>query len=480
MKRFFLIVVGYLLVLASWLPLLRSKHFRQPTIEEHLAEQRGRLPTTHEEGTPPAGPLLTLGKVEASEYFPVHIGVYTHRMLAITEDILDTHLVVIGEIGSGKTTGLLTLIDQLVRNTNRDIIVVNGKGDEEFAQSVRALLYPRRGETPIVRLGSYKRGAHYDAFRGDALAIYNRLVKLAGLEEMRGEATFWAELHRNGLQLICFAPDGPPRSFAEVEARLDQKWLNNTYKNNAARKRIVADVVKDRGTSGSALRNLALLLSPIINELGGVITQSGYGLEDGNVIFSVRTESIPDTARRFFALFVEDAKDYIGNRQKKPAALIIDEFHAFNNESITWLLSMARSFKLAVILATQSTASLGKDLQQKLLLSNTTTVISLRTMFPEDICNLAGTIEAPLHTHQVDSGSFTSMGSVRIEDKYRIDPNDVARLPNGYAYLVRQRTYAKFRFYRQTIDLSSLPPELTYTPPPPPSDEPPPDVMELK
>jgi type IV secretory pathway TraG/TraD family ATPase VirD4 len=169
----------------------------------------------------------------------------------------------------------------------------------------------------------------------------------------------------------------------------------------------------------------------------------------------------------------------MGNRQKKAALLLIDEFHAFDNESITWLLSMARAFSVAVVIATQSTMSLGPDLQQRLLMSNTTTVIAFRTQYPEEICKRAGTKPETTHSMQHEYGVMTGLGNSRTEEAWKIHPNAIRQLPTGYAYIIRQGTYACVHFH-QVTDIPNVAPEPDYTPapPPPPAEESP--VMELK
>ena len=95
-------------------------------------------------------------------------------------------------VGSGKTTLLLRLIQQIAANTDKDIFVIDGKGDEDFAQDVAAIIHAnRKTAVPILRIGSEKDGAIYHPFSGSPRAIFNRLCALAGVHEQIGEARFY-------------------------------------------------------------------------------------------------------------------------------------------------------------------------------------------------------------------------------------------------------------------------------------------------
>ena len=62
-------------------------------------------------------------------------------------------------------------------------------------------------------MGLDESGAVYHGFRGQPVDIYNRLCAMVGVEEAGGDSIYYANTNRNVLQLICYAPEGPPRSF---------------------------------------------------------------------------------------------------------------------------------------------------------------------------------------------------------------------------------------------------------------------------
>ena len=134
------------------------------------------------------------------------------------------------------------------------------------------------------------------------------------------------------------------------------------------------------------IEGLKRRIRPLAREFGAVIGEEGFALEDSHcAIFSLRTQSVGDSARRLIHFLVEDIKDFVGKRQRRPAVLVIDEFGQFKNDYILALLSMARSSNLGVILATQDVASLKDEPTKRLVLANTRTKLLMATDYPEDV-----------------------------------------------------------------------------------------------
>jgi hypothetical protein len=192
------------------------------------------------------------------------------------------------------------------------------------------------------------------------------------------------------------------------------------------------------------LESLSDRILPLAREFAPIVGEEGFRLEtQRGAIFSLRTQSVGDTARRFLNFLIEDLKDFVGKRQRRPGLLIIDEFGVFDNHNIDAILMLARSANFGVILAIQDVATLGDESLRRIILANTRTKLLLATDFPEEIATLAGTtyqIEASL---QHEAGEATGMGSARIQHAFRVDMNEAARLQTGEAFLIRQRYAAK-------------------------------------
>jgi hypothetical protein len=138
-------------------------------------------------------------------------------------------------------------------------------------------------------------------------------------------------------------------------------------------------------------------------------------------------------------------KDFVGKRQRRPAVLVIDEFGQFSNDNVISLLTLARSSRLGVILATQDTASLKDEDVRKLVLANTRTKILMASDFPEEVGELAGTMFQIESSMQHEDGDMTGTGSARMQHAFKIDMNEAGKLQPGEAFIIRQRHVVKVK-----------------------------------
>ena len=383
---------------------------------------------------------LRLGRYLKGDSYIVNTGLgLSNNWVWMDEHLLDQHLFVLGTTGAGKSETLKRLIYEVLASTDRNIYFVDGKGDETLANEVRSLAYHfGRGETPVFRLGFGRNGAIYNGFRGHHSDVYNRLCALVGIGEVEGNATYYADLNRDVLQLVCYAPEGPPRNFEDVRERVSKRWLMRAYKDIPREFRLIEEF------EDSTIQSLASRIRPLAREFDQCVGDDGFALEDvKSAIFSMRTQSVGDSANRFINFLMEDIKDFIGKRQKHPSLLVIDEFGQFSNDSIVALLSLARSSNLGIVLATQDVANLRDPRTERLILANTRTKILMATDFPEEVATLAGTIFRMETSIQHEDGQPTGLGSSRAQHNFRVDMNEVAGLQPGEAFIIRQRLASK-------------------------------------
>lgn len=424
-------------------------NFSKPrTLQEHLLEEEKKMRTQEArlEGQAESrreassGDSLGLGAVIKSDIFPAHLGVSTRNgWLTFDEHVLDQHLFLLGTTGAGKSESIKRLIFEILKNTQRNVYLVDGKGDETLASDVRALAHQfDRGRAPVFRLGFDTHGAVYDGFRGQKTDVYNRLCALVGVADVEGGARYYADLNRDLLQLICYAPIGVPRGFEDIRDRLKKTWLLDAYKDDPIERETIAQLDEED------IQSLARRIRPLEREFSPIVGPDGFALEDTScAIFSMRVQSVGDTSKRFLDFLVEDIKDFVGKRQRSPAVLVIDEFGQFSNNNIISLLTLARSSKLGVILATQDTASLKDDATKRLVLANTRTKILMASDFPEEVGELAGTIYRIESSMQHEDGEITGTGSARVQHAFKVDMNEAAKLKPGEAFVIRQRHAAK-------------------------------------
>lgn len=390
--------------------------------------------------------LLLAPVIEMEEDIPNHTGIHHAKgWLYLSEKTLPQHFFVMGSIGSGKSEFLKYLCHQILTNTDYDLFVVDGKGDEDLANFVSACSQQTRNiKPPIFKLGLGVEGDTYNAFVGDGDDIYNRLLGLLygdiDLSKMNAGQKHFMDANKGLLDLICKSRLGPPVDLNDLRRRLCEKWLYTTYKKNEDDLEDVRRVIKH-------IDGLAIALQPLIRDFKNKVTQDGFTLDNARVgIFSVRTQSVGETSRQLLNILNQDLMDFMGKRQQRKTMIIVDEFQAFNSEALVSALSLGRSAGLSLVLATQDIGSLLNEKIQRQIKANAKTKILLSTDVPEELGEIAGTKQVFEHSYQHEEGQVTGVGTSRVQHQHRISLNDVARLQVGEGFVIRNRYTSRVQF----------------------------------
>ena len=398
-----------------------------------------------------AGHIPLAATIDQSEPFPQHTGIVeVQGWLHLSETALGQHLFVQGSPGSGKTEMLKWLAYQVLHHTDWDLFFIDGKGDTALGEFLVEETQKARGVIPpMFRLGHERSGDAYNAFVGRREDIYNRLVASLDTGQVTGGAAYYANANKTLLQLICYAPCGPPQDFIQLQERLNARWLLSAYREDKQELRNIMAVKKH-------LSDLAVWMQPLIRDFRNSVNRQGFTFDTARVgIFSIRTQSVGETSRQLLNILNADLLDFMGKRQHRPTVVIVDEFQAFKNESLADTLSLGRSSRLALVLATQDIAALGKQEIARRILANTKTKILMATDFPEEVGQIAGTQEILEHSYQHDTGQVTGVGTSRLQHQHQISLNDVSRLAPGEAYIIRQRYSSRVQF-RMVAEVAKL------------------------
>jgi hypothetical protein len=393
------------------------------------------------------------------------VGVHQQRNWIVLDDwLLNEHMFVLGATGAGKSTYLKRLCAEVLKNTDRSLFVIDGKGEEELASDIRALVWKYRGhDTPIFRMGSEMKGTPYNPFSGHAEAIYNRLLAMVRVSVAEGNAEFYADANRDLLSLVCGAPVGPPRSLEDVRSRLTLKWLRDTYKDDVEERAYIETIDEDR------VHGLLVRVLPFIREMRSYLRPNGFSLEQTHsAVFSIRALSVGDTAQRFCRFLIEDVKDFVASRTRTSTGglLCIDEFGVFGNDNVTAVLSQARSKGYGVVLATQDYSNLGEERQAQSILSNTLTKVLMGTDYPEALGMTAGTKLQVESSMQSNDQGPTGMMSGRIQHAFKVDMNTARRFQRGQSFVIRKGYAIAVQVSAVHIpdeERAALPPEVVTT-----------------
>jgi hypothetical protein len=346
--------------------------------------------------------------------------------------------VVLGLPGSGKTETLLRLA-QLGLASGYDVHVLDAKG-EMSTQARFAELASSMGLE--VRLFPQ---APYDGWRGNPDVLRNRLGQIIDYTE-----PFYEDGAGDILDAILTRPSGPPRSWPALVGALEAVAENTTPLKGVNRDTREGTLSRYRRFAASARGGLD-------GTWAFEDTRASYLLLDGLVL----GKDAPRLAR----FFIEDFAHYASARKDpdRKALLLVDEFSALRLPNAAALLERLRSFGAGVVVAAQSYEGLHDDDNERArLLNAASTIIAHRMSDPDPVTARAGTIRRPERSHQLDAIGPTGQGSLRLQDAFRIDPNDLRSLPPGMAYVISGGRAARVAVARAaTVIGKDLRPEAT-------------------
>ena len=419
-----------------------AKHRRTEKMRQLVAaEQIEKRPIPRQSGVIPLGVFLE------GETFPSNSGICVQEQwLCLNTQVRAGHSLALGMTRSGKTETQKRYLFEAAMNTNADIYLIDGKGEEGLTQFFRNTCYASgRGNPPILRLGDKGRTHPYNGFNGSAEAIYNRLVEITKMGKAQGGARFYAQMDRSILLPVCKSVhQGPPRSFLEIIQRIDETWLKEECRSNPVARSVL------KGVKASDLITLKRSLYTFYEEFRYAMHPQGFSFDNSRcAIFSLPASSQKDSGKRFLDFLIEDFKDFTLRKDpERRVILMVDELNALGSDNMADLLKQCQSKNTTVFISVQDASSLGKDVQIQDLLANIDVYYLLQSNFPELIAAIAGTQDSVEPTIQYDTGEATGLGSIRKQDQFRVHPNDVRELSTGEAFVIQGNKAARIKVAR--------------------------------
>jgi hypothetical protein len=277
-----------------------------------------------------------------------------------------------------------------------------------------------------------------DCWRGDGMAIANRLLAVEDWAA-EGGGVYYRRMATLALQLACTPPSGPPRNSQDFLRRLDHKKLQQLWRRDPTAQADLEQLAADP----TVLAGVRGRYSAFFRALQG--TADGcWGLEDVDLaVLTVPTIASRTDADAAVRLVLEDLGHFATRRKARvgdDVLLVLDEFSAVQGgtDQAIHLAERLRDVGVPVIFGAQSPEGLGDERQQWRLLHTIGGGLVLhQSPNPEPLVALGGTIRTPEQAWQLDGWGPAGEARVHMEERPRVDPNQVRQLHPGEAFLIQ-------------------------------------------
>lgn len=395
----------------------------------------------------------------------------------ITEKQLNHHVHIVGASGFGKTVLISHILKSRI-DSGRGVLFIDQKGDretiEQFTSYVRSA--GRVDELKVFSLGSHDQSANYNLLsNGSATQLRDRIMMSLNWSEefYRNQSASFLLRLLNGL---CWLRDN--RS-----VRLDLATILRCAKHADAIEDLLKQIPSDRerefelmdearlflsgNDNFNSLQGLRTQLESIVySEFGDHILGSETGIDlfeavrAGKIVFMfLDTRRYGDTARAVGRFVIQDLKavsaridSEVVGCDRKPFAVVIDEFADLAQEDFISFLDRARSSRIGIVLAHQEISDLDRISPQFCgrLMGNTATLFAFLQKRPESaelISGIGGTRKVWKTTLQTSSflgfNVETGNRSNREVEEYLIHPNSVKSLGIGECIRIQKLPEAR-------------------------------------
>ncbi len=390
------------------------------------------------------------------------------------------HGTVVGEPGYGKTMTLLRLAT-MAAHYGMQVIFLDLKGSQQTAAQFVAAMRM----LGVGRLKAYPQQA-YDGWRGDANALYNRLMAMID----PGTHPYYRRITSALVSLAVNAPGGPPRNSQEFLARLDEKWLKYAY---AGRVHWYAQ--RKIKKLSEHIYETSLTYDGFFDGVAGGL-DGAWAYEDADAIYiGLDGDALKEQAVGMARYLLEDAAHYAKHR-KAPGVhtlCIIDEFGALGISNVAGLYERMREAGLSMWASAQSYQGLGSERDNVLAASSIK--ILHRCGDPEELVKFAGQREVPAFSQILDeerdvrpvldepARTPSRRTTVHMQHQYAVLIEDVQQLALGTIAFITGGLHAWVQVYpvalpedllRMATAFVSAPPEepsVPIVPPPPPASK---------
>jgi hypothetical protein len=416
---------------ADWSPYSQ----RQALVAEvHAVRQVARATGRHHEPTNPAvAPALGIA-YPGGDLYPWLRKRGRSIEVVIPEREQRLAMAVLGIPGSGKTVTLLRRV-WIAARVGMRVVFVDCKGtDPGLAWQVTCAY---RLANPGAVVGFWPTQP-LDCWRGDGMAIANRLLAVEDWAS-EGGGVYYRRMATLALQLACTTPSGPPRNSEQFLRRLDHKKLQQLWRGDATAQQDLEQLAADP----TVLAGVRGRYSAFFRSLQGA-ADGCWALEDVDLaVLTIPTIASRTDADAAVRLVLEDLGHFATRRKARvgdDVLLVLDEFSAVQGgtDQAIHLAERLRDVGVPVIFGAQSPEGLGDERQQWRLLHTVGGGLIVHQLAdPDRLIALAGTIRVAEQAWQLDPWGPAGQARIHMEDRPRVDPNQVRQLQPGEAFLIQ-------------------------------------------
>lgn len=343
-------------------------------------------------------------------------------MVVLSPGRLCRHLLVCGATGSGKTETLLRLAWTIAKSSSAPVFYLDGKGDRETAGRYAGLMADADRVTRVFP------NEPLNGWRGEGHEVHGRLMEIVDYAS-DGPASWYRDIAKNVLRLVCEHPEGPPRSSGVVLERMDIGRLRRAHEGSSALEALTSEQVKQ----------VRLRYEAFFGQTRGALDGTWTWEETSAAYLLLDSLALREEASGLARFVFEDFAHYFTTRKPREqwCVLIVDEFSALaQGAGMAARIEQARGFRTSLVLAPQVVQGMGGKQETARILGSVETVICHRVNTPDEIVALAGTrLRMEYSSHYGVKGS-TREGSARAQHQFKVDPNRVRALDPGAAYVI--------------------------------------------
>jgi len=373
----------------------------------------------------------------------------------LTDAGANTHTLVVGTTGSGKTVTVLNLVESFIKR-GLPVLYVDGKGDRALGERIVAYAQAEgQGGHLFAMVGQ---SCHYNPLAsGSYTSKKDRLIELREWSEPH-----YRKLAEGYLQMVfkVLGACGITANLCDVAGYLARAQLAKLVRDTVAAGRIddatgkalMAEIEEqaaaEKHVEGVAaeVRNLAK------SELGSLFAGDGLvigeALRNNQVVYmGLNPLQFPALATILGRLIVNDFKATLDPSHATKMLVVFDEFGVFAGDQVLNVINQGRSAGICAVLTVQSVSDIGRAIEKNAdhfieqVFSNCNNYLIHRVNSAsnaEQLAAVIGTHASHQLTAQIGSDGPTGVGSVRQTREFIIHPDKIKGLRTGEAiYLDR-------------------------------------------